>query len=68
MISIRSVRFNLTLWYLAVLASGMILFGTGTWLMLRHTLLTNGGANWNGSFLPWNSSLAKNRAATIFRR
>jgi signal transduction histidine kinase len=43
MISIRSVRFNLTLWYLAVLASGMILFGTGTWLMLRHTLLKNGG-------------------------
>jgi two-component system heavy metal sensor histidine kinase CusS len=43
MISIRSVRFNLTLWYLAVLASGMILFGTGTWLMLRHTLITNGG-------------------------
>jgi heavy metal sensor kinase len=43
MVSIRSVRFNLTLWYLVVLAAGMMLFGTGTWLMLRHTLLTNGG-------------------------
>lgn len=43
MISIRSVRFNLTLWYLAVLTSGMALFGTGTWLMLRHRLLANGG-------------------------
>lgn len=39
MISVRSVRFKLTLWYLVVLAGGMILFGVGTWFMLRHALL-----------------------------
>jgi hypothetical protein len=36
MIAIRSVRFHLTLWYLVVLAAGMALFGTGSWLMLRE--------------------------------
>lgn len=37
----RSVRFQLTLWYVAVLAGGMALFGAGTWFMLRQTLLEN---------------------------
>lgn len=41
MTSRRSVRFQLTLWYLAVLAGGMILFATGTWFMLRQDLLEN---------------------------
>jgi two-component system heavy metal sensor histidine kinase CusS len=42
MIAIRSVRFHLTLWYLVVLAAGMALFGTGSWLMLRQRLFANG--------------------------
>ena len=37
----RSIRFQLTLWYLLVLLSGMLLFATGTWFMLRATLLEN---------------------------
>ncbi len=41
MTSRRSVRFQLTLWYLAVLAAGMVLFATGTWFMLRQNLLEN---------------------------
>jgi heavy metal sensor kinase len=31
----------LTLWYIAVLAAGMLLFGGGTWLTLRGILLDN---------------------------
>lgn len=41
MTSRRSVRFQLTLWYLAVLVGGLILFATGTWFMLRQNLLEN---------------------------
>ncbi|MCC7153918.1 MAG: HAMP domain-containing protein [Bryobacterales bacterium] len=37
----RSVRFKLTLWYLAVLAVGMAAFGAGTWLVLRQVMLSN---------------------------
>ena len=37
----RSIRFQLTLWYLAVLLSGMLFFATGTWFMLRASLLEN---------------------------
>ncbi len=37
----RSIRFQLTIWYLAVLLSGMLLFATGTWFMLRASLLEN---------------------------
>lgn len=37
----RSVRFQLTLWYLAVLAVGMIAFGVSTWLVLRQVLIEN---------------------------
>jgi heavy metal sensor kinase len=38
----RSIRLRLTLWYMAVLAGGMMLFGAGTWLTLREVLLGNG--------------------------
>jgi len=41
MTSRRSVRFQLTLWYLAVLAGGMMLFAAGTWFMLRQNLMEN---------------------------
>lgn len=41
MTSRRSVKFQLTLWYLAVLAAGMMLFAAGTWFMLRQNLLEN---------------------------
>jgi signal transduction histidine kinase len=37
----RSIRWRLTLWYVAVLAGGMALFGAGTWLTLREVLLGN---------------------------
>jgi signal transduction histidine kinase len=37
----RSVRFQLAVWYLAVLALGMAVFGAGSWLVLRHVLLEN---------------------------
>lgn len=34
----RSLRFRLTIWYTAVLAAGLALFGTLLWLSLRHQL------------------------------
>ena len=37
----RSIRLRLTLWYTAVLAVGMLLFGAGTWFTLREVLLQN---------------------------
>jgi two-component system, OmpR family, heavy metal sensor histidine kinase CusS len=37
----RSIHFQLTLWYAAVLAIGMLAFGAGTWCMLRGNLLEN---------------------------
>jgi two-component system heavy metal sensor histidine kinase CusS len=37
----RSVRFNLTLWYLAVMSVGMAAFGAGSWLVLRQVMLGN---------------------------
>lgn len=37
----RSIRWRLTLWYVAVLAVGMLLFGAGTWFTLRGVLLNN---------------------------
>jgi len=37
----RSIRVRLTLWYIVVLACGMVLFGSGTWLTLRSILLEN---------------------------
>ncbi len=42
MVGRRSIRLRLTLWYMAVLAGGMMLFGAGTWLTLRAVLLGNG--------------------------
>ncbi len=44
MIRTKSIRFYLTFWYLIALASGLVLFGTGTWLMLRSALLENGAS------------------------
>lgn len=37
----RSIHLQLTLWYVVVLALGMIAFGAGTWFMLREILLEN---------------------------
>lgn len=37
----RSIRFQLTFWYLLVLLSGMLLFAASTWFMLRASLLEN---------------------------
>lgn len=37
----RSIRFNLTLWYLVVMSVGMAAFGGGTWLVLRQVMLDN---------------------------
>ena len=37
----RSVRFQLALWYLAVLTAGMAAFGAVSWIFLREVLLEN---------------------------
>lgn len=37
----RSVRFQLALWYLAVLTAGMAAFGAASWIFLREVLLEN---------------------------
>lgn len=37
----RSVRFGLTIWYLAVMSAGIAAFGGGCWLVLREVLLSN---------------------------
>lgn len=41
MMAWRSVRFKLALWYLAVLALGMAVFGASSWIVLRQVLLEN---------------------------
>lgn len=37
----RSIRFQLALWYLAVLTLGMAAFGATSWVVLRHVLIEN---------------------------
>jgi two-component system heavy metal sensor histidine kinase CusS len=37
----RSVRFKLTLWYLAVMSAGLAAFGGGCWFVLREVMLGN---------------------------
>src|SRR5712671_3704675 len=37
----RSLRFRLTMWYAAVLAAGLGLFGSLVWLSLRHQLMSD---------------------------
>jgi len=43
-----SLRFRLTIWYTAVLAAGLALFGTLLWLGLRHELTADLGRDLDG--------------------
>ena len=39
--NIRSIRFRLTLWYLAVLVAGMSIFGVTVWVSLQYAVLAS---------------------------
>ncbi len=37
----HSIRFRLTVWYAIVLTTGLVIFGSATWLTMRHSLLND---------------------------